>query len=40
MIRDYLGLSLILSYLEMELSWIQKEILHPIVKVLLISREL
>lgn len=40
--RDYLGLSLILPYLKMGPFWIQKEILHPIVKVkvLFISREL
>lgn len=40
--RNFLGLSLILPYLKMGLFWIQKEILHPIVKVkvLFISREL
>lgn len=35
----YLGLSLILAFLEMGLSQIQREILYAIMKVLFISRE-
>lgn len=37
---DYVGHSLILAFLEMGFSQIQREILHAIMKVLFISREL